>query len=102
MGNIIVCNEWTELNFSGEAAPEELEEHSMVAHEVQTHYSLCSCDLSANVALLGASGFHSFDPFRVSSTCLEACWILGTPGRDVPSGCLTLVSFTVEVCAYYN
>lgn len=35
---IIVCNEWTELNCSSEAAPEELEEHSMVAHEVQTHY----------------------------------------------------------------
>ncbi|XP_045909232.1 leucine-zipper-like transcriptional regulator 1 homolog [Micropterus dolomieu] len=33
MCNIIVCNEWTELNCTGEAAPEELEEHSMVAHE---------------------------------------------------------------------
>lgn len=30
----IVCNEWTELTCRGEAAPEELEEHSMVAHEV--------------------------------------------------------------------
>nr|XP_020488817.1 ras guanine nucleotide exchange factor F-like [Labrus bergylta] len=29
----VVCNEWTELNCTGEAAPEELEEHSMVAHE---------------------------------------------------------------------
>ncbi|XP_003962221.1 leucine-zipper-like transcriptional regulator 1 homolog [Takifugu rubripes] len=29
----VVCNEWTELNCRGEAAPEELEEHSMVAHE---------------------------------------------------------------------
>lgn len=40
--NIVVCNEWTELNCTGEAAPEELEEHSMVAHEVQT--SLRSVD----------------------------------------------------------
>ncbi|XP_075873496.1 uncharacterized protein klhdc3l [Nelusetta ayraudi] len=29
----VVCNEWTELSCSGEAAPEELDEHSMVAHE---------------------------------------------------------------------
>ncbi|CAJ1078596.1 ras guanine nucleotide exchange factor F [Xyrichtys novacula] len=29
----VVCNEWTELSCSGEAAPEELEEHTMVAHE---------------------------------------------------------------------
>lgn len=41
--------------------------------------------------------FHNFDLFRASSTCLEACWILRTPSWDVPSGYLTLVSFTVEV-----
>lgn len=35
--NTLVCNEWTELNCTSEAAPEELEEHSMVAHEVHTH-----------------------------------------------------------------
>ncbi|XP_034549599.1 ras guanine nucleotide exchange factor F [Notolabrus celidotus] len=29
----VVCNEWTELSCTGEAAPEELEEHTMVAHE---------------------------------------------------------------------
>ncbi|KAG7215732.1 hypothetical protein INR49_021953 [Caranx melampygus] len=29
----VVCNDWTELKCSGEAAPEELEEHTMVAHE---------------------------------------------------------------------
>ncbi|KAI3356582.1 hypothetical protein L3Q82_017782 [Scortum barcoo] len=29
----VVRDEWTELNCTGEAAPEELEEHSMVAHE---------------------------------------------------------------------
>ncbi|XP_054471288.1 actin-fragmin kinase [Anoplopoma fimbria] len=29
----VVCNDWTELNCNGEAAPEELEEHAMVAHE---------------------------------------------------------------------
>ncbi|XP_042282604.1 ras guanine nucleotide exchange factor F [Thunnus maccoyii] len=29
----VVCNEWTELSCAGDAAPEELEEHSMVAHE---------------------------------------------------------------------
>lgn len=29
-----VHNEWTELSCSGEAAPEELDEHSMVAHKV--------------------------------------------------------------------
>ncbi|XP_071393059.1 actin-fragmin kinase isoform X2 [Centroberyx affinis] len=29
----VVRNEWTELVCTGEAAPEELEEHSMVAHE---------------------------------------------------------------------
>lgn len=34
--NVSVCNDWTELNCTSEAAPEELEEHSMVAHEVQT------------------------------------------------------------------
>lgn len=33
----IVCDEWTELNCTGEAAPDDLEEHSMVAHQVQTH-----------------------------------------------------------------
>ncbi len=31
--------------------------------------------------------------------CLEACWILRTPIGDAPSGCLTLVSFTVKVFA---
>uniref|UniRef100_A0A3P8WCU2 Si:dkey-3d4.3 n=1 Tax=Cynoglossus semilaevis TaxID=244447 RepID=A0A3P8WCU2_CYNSE len=30
-----VRHEWTQLNCSGEAAPEELEEHSMVAYEKQ-------------------------------------------------------------------
>ncbi|XP_056280311.1 leucine-zipper-like transcriptional regulator 1 homolog isoform X2 [Pseudoliparis swirei] len=29
----VVRNDWTELNCTSEAAPEELEEHSMVAHE---------------------------------------------------------------------
>ncbi|XP_068184783.1 rab9 effector protein with kelch motifs [Antennarius striatus] len=29
----VVCNEWAELPCNGDAAPEELEEHSMVAHE---------------------------------------------------------------------
>ncbi|KAM8749486.1 kelch domain-containing protein 1 isoform 1-T2 [Acanthopagrus schlegelii] len=29
----VVCDEWTELNCTGEAAPDELEEHSMVAHQ---------------------------------------------------------------------
>ncbi|KAL3056744.1 hypothetical protein OYC64_019263 [Pagothenia borchgrevinki] len=29
----VVCDEWTELNCTSDAAPEELEEHSMVAHE---------------------------------------------------------------------
>lgn len=29
----VVCNEWTELNCTNDAAPEALEEHSMVAHE---------------------------------------------------------------------
>lgn len=29
----VVCNEWTELSCTSEAAPEALEEHSMVAHE---------------------------------------------------------------------
>lgn len=95
---IIVCNEWTELNCSSEAAPEELEEHSMVAHEVQTHYlmllqSFCYCCTAWCVKNM----FHNFDLFRASSMCLEACWILRTPSWDVPSGYLTLVSFTVEV-----
>lgn len=102
VGNIVVCNEWEELNSSGEAAPEELEEHSMVAHEVQTHSSSRPFHLPVYVALGGASGFHTFDLFRASSTCLEVCWILGTRGRDVPSGCLTSVSFTVEVCACWR
>uniref|UniRef100_A0A3B4AE13 Uncharacterized protein n=1 Tax=Periophthalmus magnuspinnatus TaxID=409849 RepID=A0A3B4AE13_9GOBI len=31
-----VCNEWTELNCTSEAAPEALEEHSMVAHEAES------------------------------------------------------------------
>ena len=46
----IVCDEWTELNCTGEAAPDDLEEHSMVAHQVQTpisllilHCFLCQC-----------------------------------------------------------
>lgn len=50
---IIVCDEWTELNCSGEAAPEELEEHSMVAHEVQMHQNqllLFFCVRSMSVA----------------------------------------------------
>lgn len=34
MFNISVSDEWTELTCSGEAAPEELEGHSMVAHKV--------------------------------------------------------------------
>lgn len=34
---IAVRDEWTELVCTSEAAPEELEEHSVVAHEVQTH-----------------------------------------------------------------
>lgn len=38
MLRFLVCDEWTELNCKSEAAPEELEEHSMVAHKVQTHY----------------------------------------------------------------
>ncbi|XP_076023912.1 host cell factor [Genypterus blacodes] len=29
----VVCNEWTQLDCTSDAAPEELEEHSMVAHE---------------------------------------------------------------------
>ncbi|XP_072300400.1 kelch domain-containing protein 10 [Eucyclogobius newberryi] len=29
----VVCNEWAELNCTSDAAPEALEEHSMVAHE---------------------------------------------------------------------
>ncbi|XP_013882491.1 tip elongation aberrant protein 1 [Austrofundulus limnaeus] len=29
----VVCDEWTELNCTSDAAPEQLEEHSMVAHE---------------------------------------------------------------------
>lgn len=50
----VVCNEWTELNCTGEAAPEELEEHSMVAHEgflyvfggmLDSAYTKCRCAL---------------------------------------------------------
>ncbi|XP_071340535.1 uncharacterized protein klhdc3l [Trachinotus anak] len=50
----VVCNEWTELSCSGEAAPEELEEHSMVAHEgflyvfggmLDSAYTKCTCAL---------------------------------------------------------
>uniref|UniRef100_A0A1A8BYM2 F-box protein 42 n=1 Tax=Nothobranchius kadleci TaxID=1051664 RepID=A0A1A8BYM2_NOTKA len=29
----VVCNKWTQLSCTGEAAPEELEQHSMVAHK---------------------------------------------------------------------
>lgn len=29
----VVCNSWTELNCTGDTAPEEVEEHSIVAHE---------------------------------------------------------------------
>lgn len=32
---VSVLDEWTRLDCTGEAAPEELEQHSMVAHEVQ-------------------------------------------------------------------
>uniref|UniRef100_A0A3B5A814 Si:dkey-3d4.3 n=1 Tax=Stegastes partitus TaxID=144197 RepID=A0A3B5A814_9TELE len=47
-------NEWTELNCTSEAAPEELEEHSMVAHEgflyvfggmLDSAYNKCRCAL---------------------------------------------------------
>ncbi|XP_028993270.1 ras guanine nucleotide exchange factor F isoform X2 [Betta splendens] len=50
----IVCNEWTELSCTSEAAPEELEEHSMVAHEgilyvfggmLDSAYTKCKCAL---------------------------------------------------------
>lgn len=47
---VIVCDEWTELSCSGDAAPEELEEHSMVAHEVHVFVFL-SFHLSVKVAL---------------------------------------------------
>lgn len=40
------------------------------------------------------SMFNSFELFRVSCTCLEACWTLHTPHADVLSGCSTSVSFT--------
>lgn len=46
--------------------------------------------------------FNSFDLFRASCMCLEACWILHTPSGDVPSGYLTLVSCIVEMRAWYN
>lgn len=35
----VVRNEWTELDCSCEAAPEELQEHSMVAHQVGFYLS---------------------------------------------------------------
>ncbi|XP_008279337.1 multiple epidermal growth factor-like domains protein 8 [Stegastes partitus] len=50
----VVYNEWTELNCTSEAAPEELEEHSMVAHEgflyvfggmLDSAYNKCRCAL---------------------------------------------------------
>ncbi|GAA6233969.1 kelch domain-containing protein 3-like [Lates japonicus] len=50
----VVCNEWTELSCTSEAAPEELEEHSMVAHEgflyvfgglLDSAYTQCRCVL---------------------------------------------------------
>lgn len=89
----IVCNEWTELNCSGEAAPEELEEHSMVAYEVKTPF-LMWLTLFLTVSRMC---FHSLDLFRAFSMCLGACWTLRTPSGDIPSGCLTSVSFPVDV-----
>ena len=83
-----VSNEWTELNCSGEAAPEELEEHTMVAHEVQTllyHNTF-------RVKHVFLNQVNNVDLLRDSCTCLEECWILPTPGAEVPSGCLTSVS----------
>ncbi|KAM6934630.1 host cell factor 2 [Xenentodon cancila] len=50
----VVYNEWTELTCSSEAAPEELEEHTMVAHEgflyvfggmLDSAYTRCRCAL---------------------------------------------------------
>lgn len=50
----VVYNEWTELNCTSEAAPEDLEEHSMVAHEgflyvfggmLDSAYTKCRCAL---------------------------------------------------------
>ncbi|XP_022609645.1 ras guanine nucleotide exchange factor F-like isoform X1 [Seriola dumerili] len=50
----VVCNEWTELSCTSEAAPEELEEHTMVAHEgflyvfggmLDSAYTKASCAL---------------------------------------------------------
>ncbi|CAN9498063.1 unnamed protein product [Ophioblennius macclurei] len=50
----VVYDEWTQLNCVGEAAPEELEEHSMVAHQgflyvfggmLDSAYTKCRCAL---------------------------------------------------------
>uniref|UniRef100_A0A3Q3QI63 Uncharacterized protein n=1 Tax=Monopterus albus TaxID=43700 RepID=A0A3Q3QI63_MONAL len=49
-----VCNEWTDLSCTSEAAPEELEGHSMVAHKgflyvfggmLDSPYTKCRCVL---------------------------------------------------------
>lgn len=54
--NTLVCNDWTELSCTGDAAPEDLEEHSMVAHEVKkTIYYLMFACFSANVTILSVS-----------------------------------------------
>lgn len=59
----IVCDEWTELNCTGEAAPDELEEHSMVAHQVQTHNHMLLGSLSLYSAALCVSTFDTFTRF---------------------------------------
>lgn len=38
---------------------------------------------------------NSFEPFRGSCTCSEACWTRRTPRADVLSGCSMLVSLSV-------
>lgn len=98
--NVSVSDEWTELNCTSEAAPEELEEHSMVAHEVQTRPDKDICYFSWQFSCKTWScveTLNSSDLLRVSCTSLEACWTRPTPSTDVPSGCLTRVSFIMEV-----
>lgn len=59
----IVCDEWTELNCTGEAAPDDLEEHCMVAHQVQTRNHMLLWSLCWYLTALCVSTFDIFTSF---------------------------------------
>lgn len=50
MSVFLVCNEWAELPCNSEEAPEELEEHTMVAHQVIGHWEFTGYEEQNDIA----------------------------------------------------